>query len=312
MLLQEDIENRPLYNYYLKLLGNIPKFLKKYLQAPSMKRLQGISYFCGMDYASKSIYDFSESITRYDHSLTTALITWKYTENKKATLAALFHDIGTPCFSHVIDYMHKDYEKQEKTEENTMSIIANDSVIMNYLKEDKIKLQDLEAKKYPIVDCDRPKLCADRFDGIILTAISWTKRLTENSIDFLTTNLTICSSHKEKELGFKTGCAGIEAKKLSDEIDEYCHSKEDNYMMNLLADIVSTAIKNDVITEKDLYTMEEDTIYIRIKNSYITELRVLINKFENIKKEEIEDILLPNVKRRTLHPLLKSGTRIED
>ena len=103
--------------YYLEQLGysNLPKFLIKYLKTPSLLRLKDISYFCGMDYASKDIYNFSEFISRYDHSLTVSLIVYKLTKDKKATLAGLFHDIATPCFSHVIDYMNQDYEKQEST-----------------------------------------------------------------------------------------------------------------------------------------------------------------------------------------------------
>ncbi len=67
-----------------------------------------------MDDASKDIYDFREYISRYDHSLTVCLIVYKLTKDKKATLAGLFHDIATPCFSHVIDYMNQDYENQEE------------------------------------------------------------------------------------------------------------------------------------------------------------------------------------------------------
>ena len=48
--------------YYKSLLGidNIPEFLKEYLNVPSLNRIKKISYFCGMDYASKNIYDFEE------------------------------------------------------------------------------------------------------------------------------------------------------------------------------------------------------------------------------------------------------------
>ena len=117
-----------LYNTYLSLLKNkgIPTFIKKYLDVPSLTRLKNVGYFCGMDYASKNIYNFKEYITRYDHSLSTALLTFKLTKNKIETLAALFHDIATPCFSHVIDYMNKDYENQESTEEYTSEIIKQD------------------------------------------------------------------------------------------------------------------------------------------------------------------------------------------
>ena len=104
-----------LVQYYLEKLDykNIPTFLQKYLECPSIKRLQKVGYFCGMDYASKHIYDFSEYITRYDHSLSVALLTYKFTKDKKTTIAGLIHDIATPCFSHVIDYMNEDYENQE-------------------------------------------------------------------------------------------------------------------------------------------------------------------------------------------------------
>ena len=69
--------------YYLEQLdyNNIPKFLKKYLQVPSLLRLKKVGYFCGMDYASKDIYNFREYISRYDHSLTVSLIVYKLTED---------------------------------------------------------------------------------------------------------------------------------------------------------------------------------------------------------------------------------------
>ena len=94
-----------LLQYYLEQLNykNMPLFLRKYFDCPSLNRLMKVGYFCGMDYASKNIYNFKEKITRYDHSLTVALLTWKCTKDKKEALAGLFHDIATPCFSHVID-----------------------------------------------------------------------------------------------------------------------------------------------------------------------------------------------------------------
>ena len=118
-----------MYKYYKKLLTDTPDFLKKYLKCKSLKRLIKVGYFCGMDYASKDIYDFSEYISRFDHSLTVALLVYKLTKNKVYTLMGLFHDVGTPVFSHVIDYMNQDYEEQESTEKYTENIIKNEYII---------------------------------------------------------------------------------------------------------------------------------------------------------------------------------------
>ena len=165
-----------MYEFYKKLLtiNGLPEFLIKYLDCPSLVRLKKIGYFCGMDYASKDIYDFGEYISRYDHSFNVALITWNYTKDKRATLAALFHDVATPCFAHVIDYMNKDYANQESTEEYTERIVMGDNYLLECLKEDNILVDEIvNFKRYPIVDNNRPKLCADRLDGVILTGLFW-------------------------------------------------------------------------------------------------------------------------------------------
>lgn len=134
--------------FYLEQLNdkNPPEFLTKYLETPSLLRLKKVGYFCGMDYASKDIYNFSEYISRYDHSLTVCLLVYKLTKSKLATLAGLFHDIATPCFSHVIDYMNKDYENQESTEEYTERILRNDEYLKRCLKEDNIEMKTRKKK----------------------------------------------------------------------------------------------------------------------------------------------------------------------
>ena len=308
------MENK-LYNEYIKLVsGNkIPDFLQKYLQTSSMIRLKNIGYFCGMDYASKHIYNFKEKISRYDHSLTVALLTWKFTNSKEATIAGLFHDIATPCFSHVIDYMNKDYENQESTEEYTKEIIENNKEIQECLKEDNILAENvIDFKRYSIVDNNRPKLCADRLDGIILTGIAWTKTIDKSDIINIVNDLAVYENEKnEKELGFKTKSIAIKALDTSNEIDKFCHTNEDNYMMELLAKITQIAIQNKIITYNDLYYIDEATLLKKIKNSKIAELKELIYKFENVTIEEIPVFNLDNVKIRDLNPLV-NGIRLKE
>ncbi len=304
-----------LYNDYLNLLiqDKIPPFLVKYLTVPCLIRLKNIGYFCGMDYASKNIYDFKEKISRYDHSLTVALLVWKFTEDKKATLAGLFHDIATPCFSHVIDYMNKDYETQESTEEYTEEIIKSDQKLQKYLEEDNILVEDIiDFKKYTIVDNSRPKLCADRLDGIILTGMAWTKTIDKNDIIEIINDLEVYKNESQEiELGFKTCSVALKTLYTSNEIDKFCHTNEDNFMMELLAEITKRTIDNKIIKYDELYYLDEPTLLDKIRNSKIDELKKLLNKFENIMMTDIPVMILNNVKVRDLNPLV-NGIRLSD
>lgn len=288
-----------------------PQFLDKYLQTPSLLRLKNIGYFCGMDYASKEIYSFNEYISRYDHSLTVALLTWNYTKDIKQALAGLFHDIATPCFSHVIDYMNKDYENQESTEEYTEKILREDLYLKECLKQDNILLEDItNFKKYTIVDNDRPKLCADRLDGVILTALFWTRTININDVEKIINNTQIfINEEKNEEIGFTYREIANLVLDASKTIDIFCHSKEDNYMMELLASITREAIDNKYITYNDLYILNEKELMDILENCNNKEITKKLTEFMNIKKEDIPETNLSNVKIRALNPLV-TGERL--
>lgn len=289
-------------------INEMPPFLIKYLDTPSLTRLKKITYFCGMDYASKNIYNFKEQITRYDHSLTTALLIYKLTQNKTMTLAGLFHDISTPCFSHVIDYMNNDYENQETTEEYTKEILESDKYLQKLLQEDNITIEEISNfKNYPVVDNERPKLCADRLDGIILNSISWTKKITKKDIEEILNNITIYKNEEnEDEIGFTNKITTSKILNLNKEIDKKCHSKEDNYMMNLLAHITKLLIKNNIITYKQLYYDTEENILKQAKASSNQEIKNHLTKFKTISKQQIKIQNINNIKQRTISPLVRN------
>jgi hypothetical protein len=292
--------------FYQQQLGEIPHFLKKYLECPSLSRLKKVGYFCGMDYASKNIYNFQEKISRYDHSLTVALMVWKLTHNEKATLAGLFHDISTPCFAHAIDYMNEDFEKQESTELFTQDIILNDQELMKCLKEDHILPEEvISFKDYSVVDNERPRLCADRLDGIILTSISWTKEILFDDIENIINDMIIIQNEEgQEEIAFQNTKVVDRIIELNDEIDEYCHSSEDNYMMSLLGQIAKKGIEKNLFCYEDLYLMNEEEILKILNQSSDEEIKELLEKFYGITKKEIPRTDIPNLKKRKIEPIL--------
>ena len=301
-----------LHDFYKQELDidKVPTFFNAFTSIPSFTRLKDIDYFCGMKYASPNlkIYRFKESISRYDHSITTALLTWKLTNDVTQTIAALYHDIATPCFSHVIDYMNKDYVDQESTEEYTAKIINDDEKLRHLLYYYKININDIiNFKQYSIVDNKRPKLCADRLDGIISTGIAWTQNINENDIKNIVNDVSLfINEDNEYEIGFKNEEIAKLAYDTSVLINEYTHTNEDTYMMELLANITKYAIKKEIIKYEDLYYLTEDQLFDKIKSSNDETLLALINKFQTIKQEDIIINETPEIKDMNLNPLVKT------
>ncbi len=294
---------------YLSQMGEIPDFLEKYLSLPNIKRLKKIGYFCGMDFASSAIYDFPTYFSRFDHSLSVALLTYRFTKRKQDTLAALFHDISTPCFSHVIDYMNGDFEKQESTEKLTPMMLKKDDELQRFLKEDNLVVEDIiDFKKFPIVDNNRPKLCADRIDGIIASAIFWTKKLSIEEMSSMIEDIQIYQNEdQEEELGFLSSSIAQKVIALNQIIDEYCHSSSDNYMMMLLAKITKQMIQANQISYEDLYSYQEEALFEKIE-TYAEEnnnIKQDLLQFKTCQKQEIPVTQLKKVKIRNIRPLVQ-------
>lgn len=302
-----------MYNYYITLLGypNIPEFLNKYLTLSSLNRLKEVGYFCGMDYASSNIYNFKEYISRYMHSLSTSLLVYYLTKDKRYTLQALFHDISTPVFSHVIDYMNKDYIYQETTEEFTELILKSDKKLLEYLELDKIPLDNLVNFKFStIVDSPRPKMCADRLDGIILNGSYWTKTLNKKDIfNIIKSTELYINEESIPEIGFNNITAYNKVVETNDLTNIEMHSNYDNYMMELLANITRHLINKEYIKYEDLYFLTENKIFELIHNIEDKEIKEYIFLFKNIKKEEIPLVKQGEIKERKLKPLL-NGKRL--
>lgn len=179
------------------------------------------------------------------------------------------------------------------------------------LKSDGFEISDVsDFKKYSVVDNDRPKACADRIDGVILTGIGWTKNIDMCDIDSIVNNMAIfINEYREYEIGFKSTNVAKKVVDVSKSIDIYCHSREDNYMMQLLARIAKISIEKGYISYNNLYSLDEKTLLLILKSKNDTDLMSLIIEFETKKKKDIPDFDMPKVKVRSLNPLV-NGKRL--
>ena len=157
--------NEMIKEYFNILSNDIPEFLYDYIDTKEMQKQRNISVSCGTIYSK--LFNINLWYSSLDHSVAVALIIWNFTRDKKQTLAGLFHDIATPTFKHCVDFINKDYEKQESTEELTVKIISESKEIMSLLKRDGIKIEEIsDYHIYPIADNNTPQLSADRLEYI--------------------------------------------------------------------------------------------------------------------------------------------------
>ncbi len=200
--------------------------------------------------------------TRYDHSLVVAHMTWHFTHDKNSTIAALLHDVGTPCFAHTIDYVLGDFVNQESSEKEITEVIRQDEDLVSYLKEDGILLEDLkDLSSFPILENKSPKLCTDRLDGVLHSASIWLHTHSLEKIKEVYDHLVVLENEEgKKEIGF------LEEEKaflFTEMVLEYALALqrcENKYTMKYIAEIVKKAIANHFITLEDLYTKKESKI----------------------------------------------------
>lgn len=289
--------------YFSILYKYLPIELKEYVDI--IMRLKNVSYLCGMKYASPYLYNFKYDFSRLDHSISCFLETLHFTNDFTMSLTSLYHDCNTPVFSHVIDYLYKDYINQEVTESKNELFLLNNKRLINLLDRDNISIEDIiNPKKYSIVDNDRPKLCIDRLDGIFLNSLSWSKCIDFADVEEIYNNmLVLINRENEQELGFNELYYALTICYCENRINKLIHSDKDNYAMLLLSSIIKYMLDNKYIVDSDLYNYDELEFIniIKIKSLDDNNLSLMWELFTKV--ENIYDIPKISSKERYVFPL---------
>ena len=273
--------NSEIRDYFSILSDDFPDWLLDYIETPEMQRLGKISLSCGTDYTD--VFDIKYWYSNLEHSVGVALIIWNFTHDKKQTLSGLFHDIATPAFKHVIDFLNNDHEKQESTEDKTTEIIKNSKHIMNLLKRDNIKLEEInDYKLYPIADNDTPQLSADRFEYTFSSGLTFYRVWDLNTIEECYKDVVVLKNeHGIDELGFKNKDICEKYISIASGLWPQWITNADKTVMQFLADIIKIMIELEYITKEDLYNLSEEEIIetiINCEDNYISES---FQKFQN-------------------------------
>ncbi len=247
--------------------GEIPAFIQKAVKSPEMQRLKKVGMDCGCEYTALSLWENVTPYKRYEHSIGVALIVWHFTGSMKQALAGLFHDISSPAFAHVVDFMNNDHLTQESTEAGTKEIIENSAEIQKLLKSLDLTVEDVcDYHEYPIADNDPPKLSADRLEYTLCNLVRY-QSYSMDDVKRMYDDLTVgINEYGEEELMFRDPAIAREFVLGCLKNSRLYVCDEDRYAMEVLARILRKAIINKAIDYEDLYK-DEEYIIKRIKNS---------------------------------------------
>ena len=308
-----DTLNETIKSYYKILSEDFPDFLNEYINTPEMLKQAKISVSCGTIYSKMYNQMWYSSL---DHSIAVALIIWHFTKDKKQTLSGLFHDIATPVFKHSIDFMNKDYEKQESTEELTTKIISESKEIMTLLNRDGIKVEEVsDYHIYPIADNDTPCLSSDRLEYTLSNGLGATEKIwTLDDVKDIYDNIEIQKDEKGvEEVGFKDIAMAEKFVHTMSILSKLYRREKTLFTMQMLADIMKIMSDNNLINVAEMYNLSEKEVIERIEKCNI---RNISNGFKTWKNST--DILtsevapegkyfvnIEKVKKRYINPLVR-------
>lgn len=281
---------------------NIPPFLQEAAAAPPMQRLKGVGMNCGCEYTSFPEFSIWQSYTRFDHSLGAALITWHFTQDPKQALAALFHDIATPVFSHVVDFLRGDHETQESTEAGTREMILGSKEILAVCQKYRICPESItDYHRYPIADNDSPRLSADRLEYTLGNIVNFGIG-TKETIRTYYENLQATDT----ELVFRDECIACAFARDALKCSRVYVSDADRYSMELLAEILRDAIHLKILTAEDLYLQERNVVE-KLEGSSLLPRWQAFRKLRRVIRVENGRVI--PAKKRYIDPCTAEGLR---
>ena len=293
-------------------MRELPDFLAEVISAPALLRLKNIDMNCGLIYTSLPLFSALPPYSRYEHSLGVAALAWRFSNDQRTALSALFHDISTPAFSHVVDFMHGDYTRQEYTEQLTEALIRNEKEIMTCLKRLDIPLREVsDYHRYPIADNDSPKLSCDRLEYTLQNmaryGIESEAFVREAEEDLLVGR----NEEGEEELMFQTVSTAETFALASVACGRIYSGKEDRYAMEYLARLLKEAVRKGILQEELLYLGEAEVIAI-LENSPMKEKWEKYRRLRAVNETEEDgwEVFAVSAKKRYIDPYVFEKGRI--
>lgn len=240
---------------------DVPDVLAELAATPPMERLKGVGMNCGCEYTSFPLFADMAPSSRYGHSVGVGVIVWHFTGSREQAAAGLFHDVTTPVFAHVVDFLNGDHLRQESTEAGVADCLAADRAVMALLVRYGLTLDDVsDYHRYPVADNDAPALSADRLEYTLRNLLYY-GFMELDELRLFYEDLRVGTNERgETELVFQTpGLASAFARAALRTGRVYV-ADEDRFAMQALADLLGRALARGSIRREDLWTTEPELL----------------------------------------------------
>lgn len=238
-----------------------PPFLRELAQTQEMRRLRSVGMNCGCEYTDFPRFRKLAPYSRFDHSVGVGLIVWHFTQSPAQAAAGLLHDIATPVFAHVVDFLNGDYLRQESTETRTAELIERSPEIRRILRREGLTVEQVaDYHDYPIADNHTPRLSADRLEYSLGNLWNYGLAAFEKVRAYYS-DLTVGENEDgQPELVFRTPETAASFAMDALGTARIYVADEDRFSMEVLARLLRLALERDVVSPADLYGTEPQVI----------------------------------------------------
>lgn len=241
--------------------NEIPLFLREFSAAPPMARLKDVGMNCGCEYTGFPLFRDIGPYSRYDHSLGVALIVWHFTGSVEQALAGLFHDIATPVFAHVVDFLNGDHLRQESTEAGTASWITASPELQELLGKYGLTVEQVaDYHRYPIADNPSPALSADRLEYTLGNLLNYGFEGLDRLRAFYGDLVVGRDEMGCPELVFRTPSVAADFAGAALRTSRVYVADEDRFAMQALADLLNLALERGTLGRESLWGTETEVI----------------------------------------------------
>lgn len=239
----------------------IPSLLRHLAATAPMARLRQVGMNCGCEYTDFPRFRGLSPYSRFQHSVGVGLIVWHFTRNEAQAAAGLLHDVSTPVFAHVVDFLNGDHLTQTSTEDGTAALIAGSPEIRRVLVAHGLT-PDLvsDYHRYPIADNDSPRLSADRLEYTLGNAVNYGFITIAQARTFYRDLIVVLNEDDMPELAFRTKNTASAFTAAALRCARVYVADEDRFAMEALADLLRQALDRGVLDRTDLMRTEPAVI----------------------------------------------------